>query len=519
MNDFFLITKINLLDFFDIRRIINFKYKKERKKNILRITFFLAIIVLLFIYFYKYFNKILPDFLAINKEFYVLLMAFLFLNIFIFLYNLLKVRNSLFNYKDYYLLASLPIKRRTIIASKFFSLYLLNLGITLLIMLPALIACNNYFNISILVYLFMIVIPIIPLCFSIIVGVILSIIINNFKNHNVISYLMIGIIIFGILLLLLFNTSSKIFLNQPSLFINIVDYSRNFFFYLNNYLFILKEMSFNNIFLFLLYPLIVCLITIIFVDKNYDAIRSKIVDNDINDNYNIKKYSQNSVFISLYKKELRKISSNSLYIINSLFGCIMIILVIFFTLFFGNLMNYFSMNNLKYGVMVFVAFLSMISSTTHASISLEGKSFWIIKSLPIKEMDILKSKIFVNLTFLIPTILLSLLYFGISLKMNVMELFMLLLLPLAYALLTSNLGLLLNLLFPRFSYQNDLKVLTQSTPVLFNVFIGISFLLFPLIFIDISMKYVIINTVVVLIINFLLAVILYYYGPKRIKML
>lgn len=259
--------------------------------------------------------------------------------------------------------------------------------------------------------------------------------------------------------------------------------------------------------------------TIIFVDKNYDAIRSKIVDNDINDNYNIKKYSQNSVFISLYKKELRKISSNSLYIINSLFGCIMIILVIFFTLFFGNLMNYFSMNNLKYGVMVFVAFLSMISSTTHASISLEGKSFWIIKSLPIKEMDILKSKIFVNLTFLIPTILLSLLYFGISLKMNVMELFMLLLLPLAYALLTSNLGLLLNLLFPRFSYQNDLKVLTQSTPVLFNVFIGISFLLFPLIFIDISMKYVIINTVVVLIINFLLAVILYYYGPKRIKML
>ena len=518
MNDFFLITKINLLDFLNIRKITNFKYKKERQRNIIRISLFLIMIVLLFFFIYRNVSKLLPDFINLNKERYVLGISFIFVNIFIFIYNLFKVKGSLFNFKDYPLLSSFPIKRSVIIASKLFSMYLFNLGLTLLFMLPVFLAYQEHLTFSNLNYLTTLLIPIIPLCFSIIIGIILSLTISRFKSYNILSYCFTSVLLFGILLLL-FNTTKKISLQMPYFVFDIVDNFQKYFFFLINFLALISDFSLKNVGFFILYPLLISSITILFVDKYYFVIRNIIIQDKIEYDYNLKNYPKKSVLASLYQKEFRRITSNSLYIINSLFGCILIILIILFSTLFGSIMHYFDLNNLKYSIIIFVSFLCMISSTTHASISLEGKSLWIMKMLPISEKDILWIKILVNLTFLLPTILLSFIFFGIYLKMRILELLLLFFMPLMYAFLTSFLGLLLNLIYPRFSYQNDLKVLTQSTPVYFNFFFGGLLLLFPLVFVKLDLIYVVVNSIIVLVINILLAITLYYYGCKRFKAL
>ena len=70
-----------------------------------------------------------------------------------------------------------------------------------------------------------------------------------------------------------------------------------------------------------------------------------------------------------------------------------------------------------YGPIILGLFCSL-SSTTHSAISLEGKNYWIMKTLPVSPYLIFASKIMVNLTILLPTILIASVLLLIYLKAN-----------------------------------------------------------------------------------------------------
>ena len=160
-----------------------------------------------------------------------------------------------------------------------------------------------------------------------------------------------------------------------------------------------------------------------------------------------------------------------------------------------------------------------ISSTTNSSISLEGKSFWILKMLPISVQKIFLSKILVNLTILVPTIIIGGTFFGIYLHLSLIEFIFIYLMPLSYALFASIGGLVFNILFPRFDYENEVRVIKQSLSVFLTIVIGLTLVIIPVAINTLDINYIMIITNFIFFIDIILMVVLYYYGERKIRSL
>jgi len=107
-----------------------------------------------------------------------------------------------------------------------------------------------------------------------------------------------------------------------------------------------------------------------------------------------------------------------------------------------------------------------------ASISLEGRSLWILKSLPVTPGTIYKSKIAVNLTIISPA-LIDAVILGVVLKTGVLPILYMELSAMVCAVFISEYGLLINLLFPNFSWTSETVVIKQSVAALVSIFSGI----------------------------------------------
>jgi len=123
-------------------------------------------------------------------------------------------------------------------------------------------------------------------------------------------------------------------------------------------------------------------------------------------------------------------------------------------------------------IAVFIFSLSL-TSTTSSSISIEGKQFWILKSLPCSEKKVFFAKIFVNLFITVPFLVVDIIIAIVALKISVLHALFVFLIPLLLLLFTSFTGLYVNLLFPRFDYENDTKVVKQSISVLVSMVCGV----------------------------------------------
>ena len=99
---------------------------------------------------------------------------------------------------------------------------------------------------------------------------------------------------------------------------------------------------------------------------------------------------------------------------------------------------------------------------TSSAISLEGKEWWIIKSLPVKTKDLLDSKLLLNLSIILPFWLVSEVLFIIALKPDVMELFWLMVIPIVMIVFCCVFGLAVNLKMPVFDWENEVAVIKQS---------------------------------------------------------
>jgi ABC-2 type transport system permease protein len=111
-------------------------------------------------------------------------------------------------------------------------------------------------------------------------------------------------------------------------------------------------------------------------------------------------------------------------------------------------------------------------------ISLEGKSLWIIKSLPVEAKTVYLSKIAVNLTVLSPCLVDALLI-GLALKLGFAESLLLMLMTAVCSIFISSYGLLINLLLPNFSWSNETVVVKQSAACMITIFSSILFCVIP----------------------------------------
>ena len=520
MSKFLLITKINILQTFNLTKNNDSKYKSERRKKTLKLLGVIAIVGYIMWNVYFFTKSLLPAFIVINNPLYMIAFLFVICSCYIFFFNIFRIKGFLFDFKDYDLLMSLPIKRSSVIASKIVALYVINLIYTSIVMIPGYIAYISVLNMpnDFVFFLLVFTIPIIPILASCLVGIFITWIGSFFRNKNIGSYIINLAVIFTVLFIS-FKSSTlddDEFINQS---VNMINSFSSRYPFTTIFVDLIENVNIINLLIYLLIPVLLMGIFIGFINRGYIPLRNRLLKQNIKTDYEVENYRTNSPLMRLYFKEIKKYFSNSMYVLNTAFGCIVVIVLILAMLIFNeDVISQFTgfSEAIKSNIFLVLSMFCVLSSTTNASISLEGKSLWIMKTIPVSPDAIFLSKIMVNLTILIPTVILGGTFFGIYLHLPFNDFIFLYLLPLAYSVFIAVCGLLLNLLFPKFDYDNEIKVIKQSLPVFLTVIIGMLIVIGPFGLLD---NNIILITGIMMILDVILIIILHYYGGRKFKRL
>jgi ABC-2 type transport system permease protein len=123
-------------------------------------------------------------------------------------------------------------------------------------------------------------------------------------------------------------------------------------------------------------------------------------------------------------------------------------------------------------LLILFGFSIVMTYTPAISLSLEGKNFWILKSLPIEPRTIMISKIIFNGILIVPIALISVVMLGFNLSIQPLSIFVMMYVIVSLSLLSSLINAYVNLFMPKFDFQNEVEVVKQSIASLVGVFGG-----------------------------------------------
>ena len=123
----------------------------------------------------------------------------------------------------------------------------------------------------------------------------------------------------------------------------------------------------------------------------------------------------------------------------------------------------------------FLAFTIMLTPTTNCSISLEGSSVWLIKSLPIDFKKYFMAKLLVYETFALPIAVISTLVVGIVFKASIWLCLLLVLIGVLISLCASRIGLLANLFLPKYNFSSPAEPVKRGGATLITMMVAFVF--------------------------------------------
>lgn len=188
---------------------------------------------------------------------------------------------------------------------------------------------------------------------------------------------------------------------------------------------------------------------------------------------------------ALYRRDARRYVTSRIYITNTAMGMLLLVVLSYLIAYtdaestledLGQLMPVIA------GILpFFVSFFVGMSSTTSVSLSLEGRTRWILGTAPLRAWDIFLPKILLNLTVILPLEVISIALLSTGLGITGIDLALLVAVPTAYALLIPALGMCMNLRFPRYDWTSEYYAVKGGSVSMLGTFgIGLASVLVPL---------------------------------------
>ncbi len=484
------LVKINLISYFNYYKILNAKTFKDKLKEIFKFLFVIIVYGIFGLYIYLFAKLVIDGFITLEIEEVILGEFFALASIFILFATVFRVDSMLFHSKDYDLLGSLPLKKSTIIASKMLNLYFSNLIFTIIIMVPVLIVYLQNVTVSHLfipLYLLtMLIIPLIPTIVATFIGSLISFITSKLRFKKVFQFiLMLSLTLVSIYFSFSNNDISNLELaNLSKSFINIFN---NFYPLTKVYMDILVNYNWQSLLIFMGIPLIAYILTIGLISKFYTQIIVKFKERITTGHYHLEIKKTNTSFGALLKKEFKRFITSPTYILNSTMGIILLLIL-------SIVINFISLNKLTTFIPIeeinalvsengalFMGIMLLISCTSSSSISLEGKSFWVIKSIPVSYEEIFRAKVLVNFLILFIPSLLVIFFLNCKFHFSFLTNIVYLAIFLSYSILISILGLIINLHFPLLNWTNEIKVIKQSVATFVTIICAFTLGIVPIV--------------------------------------
>ena len=367
---------------------------------------------------------------------------------------------------DTELLLSMPFKKIEIITAKALSNFAFNLAFVILFFLPSIIAYLAYtpFNLVATIGCFavLILIPFIAVGLSSMIDFLVTICFSNSKLGNISKALFTIFTLFGVIAVYEFFSFN---LENPAVMKNVVGWMLNFD------LLIMVPLIILAISIFALG----CWLNSLLLNRESRSAQFKVT--------NISR-KVTTPLKSLLKNETNRYFNSPALMINTLLGPLGIIaLTIWIAIDKGNtvleLVTAFGFSPstvyLIYGLIF--AGLAILTYPSAVSISIEGKQLWILRSIPIPARTVITAKALFNIILLVPLTLTAGIVLMFALKISLLDFILMISIPILMAILVSYSGVLINIFFPKFEYENENTLIKQSTSATIMLFVGLLFIL------------------------------------------
>ena len=176
----------------------------------------------------------------------------------------------------------------------------------------------------------------------------------------------------------------------------------------------------------------------------------------------------------LLKKELKHFKNSAVYMLNCGLGALMMpaagIILLIKMKDLAPLLDLIPDGFLEVGIMCATIMIAGMNVITAPSISLEGQSFWIARSMPIKSSDILESKINLQKIITVPPAIIMVVLSAIAFHMNISDAIFIALTVYASIMVEAQCGIMLNLKMPNLEWTNEVVPVKRSLAVLIAMF-------------------------------------------------
>ncbi len=389
-------------------------------------------------------------------------------------------QNQMYGAKDNELLLAMPIKPGSIVGSRVVALYLLTIAFIAVVMLPAgLVYClREGWSVSfVIVFLFaMILVGLLTQAVTCLLGWLLHFVLAGFRHKAIVAtiFMTVVMVLYFIainrledLLMMLVNNGGKI-----------ADALQSFAWPL----YALGMGCLGNWSLFAVFALI-CLAAFgaVTVILNKTFVKAMLVGSG-KAKRAVKQRRDTKVRTAgaaICRKECKRFFSSTTYLVNIGMGLFMIVAFVgagilmreklapglneIFSEMPRSLLSVFLV-----GIMGLLASMTPISAP---SVSLEGKSIWILRTMPISGAQVLKGKLSFHCIATVPLSVAGVIILGILYGCTAFEIFFAAIGTAVIFLLCGVLGILFNMCSPRLDWENEAGPCKQSMAVFLSIFI------------------------------------------------
>ena len=396
---------------------------------------------------------------------------------------------TLFSFKDYDLVMSLPVKPMEVALSRLLLGYVCNAMFDLIIMIPCGAAYAYFARPAASFYpIFvatMFAAPVAPMIVGSMIGAVAARLTASFRGAKYLQMLGSTALCLG-MMYLSFSMGSmeefSIFGDWGAMIGNMMN---RVYPLTGMYVSAVRDLNWLSAVLFVLIAAAFMAASALVMGKWLRKINTLLSSSRAKRNFRMRALNTSSPLAALYKKELRRYLSSVTYLFNTAFSLVLALIGIGVLAVKGRemirlVMLSMAITGLDEQLIVYAlgyigAFLAVAACTTSSSISLEGKNIWLIQSLPVTGFEVLASKILVNLTLSVPTSLVVGLGVGWTLSLGAMDTASVTAMCLAYSLMSACMGLFINLKNHNFEWTNETAVVKQGAAT--GIHMGVGMLL------------------------------------------
>lgn len=467
-----LLTLLELRNLYGINVIRHIKDPAQKKKT----WVFIGIIVFLLVVVLSYIvalcaglgilgaSDLIPAYLIAISSFLILF------------FDVFKTGGVIFRKNGYDIMTAFPLTLGAVVVSRFLRMYVETLLVETLIFVPGFVVYAVFERPEaasyLLALLVMLATPTLPLAVSVLVGVLITALASRMKHKSIAEAASALVVVVGVLLLSfkLGGTEEEFTLEMLSRFSEAAtDAIRKFYppaLLLGN---AIAEKNPIPVLLFGAGSLFVTLGVVWLVKINYHTIFQNLYTVMAKHNYKLGELKTNTVKKAILLREARRYFSSGPYVSNTIIGPAMGA-VMGVALLFVDLDTALSSAasgmpiamNLKGALPLLLAAVMAMMNAVCISVSMEGKEWWILKTLPLATKTILNAKLLFNLLLIAPFFAVAQVCCVIAWKPKFAEAVLAVVLAMLLSVFSCVFGLWINLLFPKLDWENETVAVKQS---------------------------------------------------------